>query len=99
MSVESRKSELCPGNGCERVITVYSSKGCLPCRQLVPSIVEQGETAGFRVEVIDVYSEDPEDRVRSRHVRWVPHIEYQGRELTVPQYEELIGRKVNQRGV
>ena len=95
MDANQKKGDNCSSQGCRQIITVYKSNTCLPCRRLVPSIVEQAERAGFIVRVIDVYSLKPEDRLRSRHVKWVPHIEYQGRELTASQLEALIDRKVD----
>jgi len=45
------------------------------------------------MEVIDVYNEKPEDKTKSSKVKWVPHIEHQDKEITIPEFETLIGRR------
>jgi len=78
----------------QRGITIFTAKGCSAYKTKVPWILEKAATAGFDVKVIDVYSEDPEDRKRSSHVRFVPHIEYTGRELCRGEFEKLTSGEI-----
>jgi glutaredoxin len=90
---ELKCKDICPFNDENRVITVFKASGCKPCSVLVPSIVERAERASFTVEVIDVNDEAAQERVRESQVRWVPHLEYLGREITVNDFETLIDRE------
>lgn len=49
----------------QRGIKVLTAKGYSAYKTKVPWILEKAATAGFDVKVIDIYSEDPEDRRRS----------------------------------
>ena len=76
--------------GDEKKFTVYTAESCGACKKQVPQILNLAQLYGFTVELIDVYSEDPEVRKRAQHVRWVPHIEYLGLEITFNELLEVI---------
>ena len=75
--------------GDSRKVTVYTAEWCVHCHEQMPEIKSLAEKAGLRVEEIDVDSDDVEDRRRSRHVRFVPHIDYEGREIDLEDLREL----------
>ncbi len=74
--------------GDTRRVTVYTAKWCGACKNQVPRIQELAQSSGFTVELIDVDSKDPEVQRRFQHVRFVPHIEYLGLEIS---FNELVG--------
>ena len=74
--------------GDSKKVTVYTAKWCGACKSQVPRILELAQSGGFTVELIDVDSEDSEVRKMVRHVRFVPHIEYLGLEIS---FNELVG--------
>jgi thiol-disulfide isomerase/thioredoxin len=74
--------------GDEKKFTVYTAKWCGACKKQVPMIQNLAQLYGFTVELIDVDSEDPEVKKRVQHVRFVPHIEYLGLEIS---FNELMG--------
>jgi hypothetical protein len=67
-------------------ISVYVAEWRGECRERVPRIEELVMSCGFTVKLIDVASKDLEDHKRVQHVRFVPHIEYLGLEIS---FEEL----------
>jgi thiol-disulfide isomerase/thioredoxin len=73
--------------GDEKKFTVYTSESCGACKRDVPLILNLAQLYGFTVELVDVNSEDPVVRKRVQHVRWMPHIEYLGLEVT---FDELV---------
>jgi len=74
--------------GDSKKVTVYTAKWCGACNSQVPRILELAQSGVFTVELIDVDSEDPEVRKMVQHVRFVPHIEYLGLEIS---FNELVG--------
>ena len=86
MSVGMKCRVIKPGDATR--VTVYTAKWCDACRVQVPRIQELVGSGEFTVELIDVDSEDPEVQRRVQHVRFVPHIEYLGLEIS---FNELAG--------
>jgi len=76
--------------GDSKKVTVYTAKWCGACKDQVPRIQELAQSGGFVVELVDVDSEDPEIRVRVQHVRFVPHIEYLGSEISFNELVRII---------
>jgi thiol-disulfide isomerase/thioredoxin len=67
-------------------ITVFTAKWCGACKRRVPQILKKAQTAGLRVRLIDVDNAGLEDGKMLRRVKFVPHIDYMGREV---EEEEL----------
>ena len=86
MSVGMKCRVIKPGDTTR--VTVYTAKWCGACRVQVPRIQELVGSGEFTVELIDIDSEDPEVQRRVQHVRFVPHIEYLGLEIS---FNELVG--------
>lgn len=76
--------------GDSKKVTVYTAKWCGACKSQVPRIQELAQSGGFTVELIDVDSEDPETKRRAEHVRFVPHIEYLGSEISFGEFLDII---------
>ena len=90
---EPKCKDICLFNDENWIITVFKASGYKPCNVLVTSIVERAWRVCFIVEVIDVNDGAAQERARKSRVRWIPRLEYLGREITVIDFETLIGRE------
>ena len=79
--VTGNQSEENPGE-----ITVFTAKWCGACKRRIPQILKKAQAAGLKVKLIDVDNADLEDGKMLRRVKFVPHIDYMGREI---EEEEL----------
>jgi thiol-disulfide isomerase/thioredoxin len=80
--------------GDEKKFIVYTAKWCGACKKQVPMIQTLAQMYGFEVELLDVDSEDPEVQRRVQHVRFVPHIEYLGLEITFDEFVGIVKESV-----
>lgn len=71
-----------------RILTIYFAKWCGTCKKVVPNLTSLAEKAGFLIQLIDV--DDPSNRKMCSHVRWVPYIEYNGSEISIQEFLQLI---------
>ena len=76
--------------GDTKKVTVYFAEWCGACKSQVPRIQELARSGGFAVELVDVDSVDPEVQRRVQHVRFVPHIEYLGSEISFMKLAGII---------
>ena len=73
--------------GDSKKVTVYTAKWCGACKKEVAMIQNLALLYRFTVELVDVDNKDPEVQKRVQHVRFVPHIEYLGEEIS---FDELV---------
>ncbi len=80
--------------GDTKKFTVYLAKWCGACKRQVPQIQTLAQMHGFDVELVDV--DDPEAKKRVQHVRFVPHIEYLGLEISFNEFLQVLGEKAGE---
>ena len=76
--------------------TVYTAKWCDACTRQVPEIQSLAQKHGFEVELVDV--DDPEAKKMVQHVRFVPHIEYLGLEISFNTFLQMLGETEEDNG-
>jgi hypothetical protein len=79
-----------------RNLTIYFAKWCGTCAKVVPKLMVLAERAGFSIQLIDVA--DPNNRVQCSHVGWVPYIEYNGAEISVDDFVQLVSEHAGEEG-
>ena len=72
----------------EDVFTIYFAKWCGTCKNVVPKLKSLARGAGLGVRLVDV--DDPNVRELCSHVRWVPYIEYDGSEISIQEFLQLV---------
>jgi thiol-disulfide isomerase/thioredoxin len=80
--------------GDEKKFILYTAKWCGAYKKQVPMIQTLAQMYGFEVELVDVDGEDPEVQRRVQHVRFVPHIEYLGLEISFNEGMGIIKESV-----
>lgn len=76
-----------------RRLVIYFAKWCGTCAKIVPKLKTGADNAGLHVQLIDI--DNPEDRARCSHVRWVPYIEYNNSEISIREFLQLISTRVD----
>ena len=70
-------------------IVVYTTQWCGACKSALPQIRAVANRLGMRTEVIDVDRCKPGLEDRCSRVEFVPHIEFNGREVSLEQLENM----------
>ena len=87
MSQEERRNS----DGSSSVdLLVFSSRRCGLCWVIVPMALEYARTAKLSVRVVDVHSDDQEDRRLCGNIRWVPTLIFRGREIKIDELAALV---------
>jgi len=74
-------------------IRVYVTEWCGACKATLPQIRAAANKLGVKTEVVDVDRCKPGLEDRCSRVEFVPHIEYNGREVSLEQLKGMAGKR------
>ncbi len=73
-------------------LLIFTQEGCLPCLKYIPKAMKYADAAGLTYRVVDVNSDDAEDRRLSRGVEWTPTFVLRGVEVELSELSRLARR-------
>ena len=71
------------------VVRVWTARWCGACKVELPKIRAAASKLGYSVQQIDISECGPSDKVKCEGIEFVPHIELNGREISVSQLEGM----------
>ena len=74
-------------------LRVYTTQWCGACKSELPRIRESAHKLGYSVSVVDVERCPVSLKERCEKVEWVPHVELDGKEISVNQLEQMASNK------
>ena len=70
-------------------LKVFTAKWCGACKVELPKIRAAASKLGYSVQQIDISECAPRDKAKCQRIEFVPHIELNGREISVSQLEGM----------
>ena len=71
------------------VIRVFTARWCNACKAELPKIRAAASKLGYSVQQIDISQCSPSEKAKCEAINFVPHIELNGREVSVSQLEGM----------
>ena len=70
-------------------IRVYTARWCGACKAELPKIRAAASKLGYSVQQIDIAKCSPSEKAKCNSITFVPHVELNGREISVSQLEGM----------
>lgn len=70
-------------------LKVFTAKWCGACKAEMPKIRAAASKLGYSVQHVDISQCSPGDKAKCEGISFVPHLELNGREISVSQLEGM----------
>jgi thiol-disulfide isomerase/thioredoxin len=74
-------------------LVIFKTDWCGHCREQVPQAVDIANRLGIQSEVVDINRCSGDQKSKCESVEYVPHMELNGREVSLEQLRERLSRR------